>query len=380
MNGHESFRLRYSMQMKADTDCAEIMIYGEICDSFWKWTEDDMSASDFNKLLKEAKDKGASKLHLRINSPGGDVYQAVAMRTMLLDCGMDVTVAVEGMCASAATLLACLPGVPVSMSAGSEYMIHNPRSFARGQAKDLEATAQRLRNSENEFITIYAQKSGQAEDTIRKWMDDETWMTAKTAKERGFVDNVPDEQPIVASVCDRTMEVMRAMYQHVPECVMQTHNDSNATEGKPSVTTENMKANKEEKTMSMSNMTPDQLKAENPALYNEIMQGGAERERERIEEIDALTPAGFEELAEQAKKNGTSALDYHKQIVSAQKQRGERFVAQRQKETAPAATVAGESAEEHTGRNEADEVKDFAKELASMAESMRTNEAVGSMY
>lgn len=379
MNGQESFRLRYSMQMLAGDDCAEIMIYGEICDSLWKWTEDDMSASDFNKLLKEAKDKGASKLYIRINSPGGDVYQAVAMRTMLLGCGMAVTVAIEGMCASAATLLACLPGVPVRMSAGSEYMIHNPRSFARGQAKDLEATAQRLRNSENEFIAIYAQKSGQAEDAIRKWMDDETWMTAKTAKERGFVDEVAEEQPIVASVCGRTMEVMRTMYRNVPECVKQTP-DSNATEEETSMATENTKTNKEEETMSLSNMTPDQLRTENPALYSEIMQGGAERERERIEEIDALTPAGFEELAEKAKKDGTSALDYHKQIVSAQKQRGERFVAQRQQETAAAATVTGESAEEHSSGSEADEMKAYAKEMASMAESMRTNEAVGSMY
>lgn len=204
MPNNERFRLRYDLQMNGADESADVMIYGEICDDWWKWTEADISATDFDKLLKDAKAKGVKSLTLRINSPGGDVTQAIAMRTMLMNSGMDeIKISIEGMCASAATLIACLPGAHVTMTEGGEYMIHNPRSGAYGEAKDLEAGAKRLRNTEADSASIYARKSGQSEEEIRAWMNAETWMTAKEAHERGFVDAVLDAEPIVASVSNR---------------------------------------------------------------------------------------------------------------------------------------------------------------------------------
>lgn len=385
MPNNACFRLRYDMRMSAADESADVMIYGEICDDWWKWTEADISATDFDKLLKEAKSKGVTRLTVRINSPGGDVNQAVAMRTMLLNSGMEeIRISIEGMCASAATLIACLPGAHTSMSEGSEFMIHNPHSGAYGEAKDLEASAKRLRNTENECISIYARKSGQSEDDIRQWMNAETWMTAKEAYERGFIDEVLEGEPIIASVSNRAMATMRRMYAHIPACVQEqatpTISNAKATVAVAEATENTNSHEEEESNMETKDITLEQLCAENPNLHDQIMQAGAAQERERIADIDALTPTGYEEMAEEAKKNGTSAMDYHKQIVKAQKEKGKDFLAARKTETAPAAQVAGGSHEENDGKTAKQELEENAKEMAAFAKSMYPAGADGGMY
>lgn len=386
MPNNACFRLRYDMLMSAADESADVMIYGEICDDWWKWTDADISATDFDKLLKEAKSKGVKRLNVRINSPGGDVNQAVAMRTMLLNSGMEeIRISIEGMCASAATLIACLPGAHTSMSEGSEFMIHNPQSGAYGEAKDLEASAKRLRNTENECISIYARKSGQSEDDIRQWMNAETWMTAKEACERGFIDEVLEgEEPIVASVSNRTMATMRRVYAHIPACVQEqatpTISNAKATVAVAEATENTNSHEEEESNMETKDITLEQLRAENPNLHDQIMQAGAVQERERIADIDALTPNGYEEMAEEAKKNGTSAMDYHKQIVKAQKEKGKDFLAARKTETGPAAQVAGGSHEENDGKTAKQELEENAKEMAAFAKRMYPAGTDGGMY
>lgn len=392
MPRNECFRLRYDMRMNAADESADVMIYGEICDDWWKWTDADISAADFDKLMKDAKAKGVKRLTVRINSPGGDVNQAVAMRTMLLNSGMEeIEISIEGMCASAATLIACLPGAHTTMSEGSEFMIHNPQSGAYGEAKDLEASAKRLRNTESECISIYARKSGQSEDDIRGWMNAETWMTAKEACERGFIDEVLEGEPIVACVSNRTMATMRRMYAHIPDCVKEQNADATAPLAHNSISnakavvaaaqaTENTEHHEEEERMDAKDMTLEQLRKENPTLHDQIMQAGATQERERIADIDALTPTGYEEMAEEAKKNGTSAMDFHKQIVKAQKEKGKDFLAARKTETAPATQVAGGSPKENDGKTAKQELDETAKEMAEFAKRMYPAGADGGMY
>lgn len=394
MPNHERFRLRYDLRMSAEQTHADVLIYGEICEDWWKWTEADISALDFDKLLKDAKAKGVKNLTLRINSPGGDVNQAVAMRTMLMNSGMEeIKISIEGMCASAATLIACLPGAHVTMSEGSEYMIHNPRSGAYGEARTLEANALRLRNTEKETAAIYARKSGQSEEDIRGWMDAETWMTAKVAQERGFVDTVLEEEPIVASVSGRTMAAMRRMYAHIPEGVKE-HAEEAPAEGKTDVSTakptvaagdatENKNLHEEEEnTMEIKDITLEQLRTENPTLHGQIMQAGAQQERERIQEIDDLTPAGddYAEMAATAKQNGTTAMDFHKQIVKHQREKGQKFLSQRQTETAPADKIEGGDPKMNDGKTDKQELDSHAKEMATLAKEMRYGGLDGNMY
>lgn len=387
MANHEQFRLRYDLQMNAADNSADVMIYGEICDDWWKLTEADISATDFDKLLKDARAKGVKNLNVRINSPGGDVNQAIAIRTILMNSGMEeIGISIEGMCASAATLIACLPGARVTMTEGGEYMIHNPKSGAWGEAKDLEAMAKRLRNTEADSASIYARRSGQSEETIRGWMNAETWMTAKEALERGFVDTVLYAEPIVAAVSNRTMAAMRRMYAHIPESIQEHADPSKVSNAEPKVATGEAAENKilskeDEITMDIKDITLDQLRAENPALHSQIMQAGAQQERERIQEIDDLTPAGEEyaEMAATAKQNGMAAMDFHKQIVKHQREKGQKYLEGRKKETAPADKVEGGDPRQNDGRTAKQELDDLAKEMAAIAREMYPD-GINGMY
>ena len=146
----EIFQLRFNApRMLAGTDIAEVMLYGEITEDMpeaWKFSKEDKSAADFDKAIKAVREAGANRLLLRINSPGGIVTEAVAMRSILASAGFEeINIRVEGLCASAATIVATLPGAHVEIAEGSEYMIHNPWTVDWGNADQLERTVAHLR-------------------------------------------------------------------------------------------------------------------------------------------------------------------------------------------------------------------------------------------
>ena len=130
--------------------------------------------------------------------------------------------------------------------------------------------------------------------------------------------------------------------------------------------------------MEIAELTAEQLAAQNPALLAQVQQNAVQAERERLNDIDALTEPGYEEMAAQAKANGTSAMDFHKQIVAAMKQKGSNFLTARQEETAPAQNIAGGAAQS-AGAAEGEERDAYAKEMASYARAY-SGIGDGSMY
>lgn len=402
----EMMMLRHSIQMQAGSDTADIMVYSEICPPGWKWSADDKTAADFDRALKEVREKGARKLCVRINSPGGDVNQAMAMRGMLMHADFEeISVAIEGMCASAATLIGMLPNVHVTMLEGSEYMIHNPMSGCWGQAKDMESCAVRLRNTEKEVCGIYARRCGREEAEIKGWMDAETWFTAAQAEENGFVDEVISAEPIAASavapfagegatspgvtfsyqpgaaggfnksasalcVSGEMMAAMRGMYMHIPESIR----EKEVSNGAPAPT-ENKIGHKEENRVELNQATLENLREENPDLYAAVMKAGADAEQARIQEIDDLSEPGYEEMAEQAKKDGSTPMDFMKKLAAAkrekkaaEKQKGAEMLEQRKQETAPGSAVPGSAAGD--GKTGIDEIEECAKEMAGYGKAM----------
>lgn len=388
MPNRTRFQFSYELRMSAGSEEAEIMIYGNIVSYKWSENDPDVTAKDFDKMLKDAKTQGAKRLTIRINSGGGNVYQAIAMRTMLLSADFDeIKVRIDGLCASAATLIASIPGASVSMGEGGSYMIHPPLTWMYGNAAEFEDCAQRLRKMENDFRAMYAKRCGKTEDQVKEWMDAETWFTAQEALDNGFVDEIITGEEAVACVTMETLDAMRGMYKNVPEMAVMAAlpAESNTSTGEPAVAagepTANTNNNEEDDTMpNINEATMEQLQAENPALHASIMQAGAAAERERIQEIDALTPPGedYAEMAAKAKKDGTSAMDFHKQIVKAQKEKGSNFMQSRQMETAPAAAVAGGASEDTTGTTD-DELKAHAEEMAKLAKEVRA-EVDGNMF
>lgn len=368
-------RLRYDLRMSADNLVAEILIYGEICSGYYKWTDEDLSAKDFNDLLKKAEEKGAKKISIRINSPGGEVTQAVAMRTMLMGCGIEQKEAhIEGLCASAATVPVSIPGLKVTIAEGSEFMIHNPMSMAWGQAKDIEACAERLRKTEKTMAEIYAKRTGKSEEDMRSMMDKESWFTAKEAVEMGFADALIEAEPVVASVNKQMMDAMRGLYMRIPDGVRQ-ENEGN-TDVQVANTPDAINENKEEeKTM---DITKEMLEKDNPSLMEQLMADGAKAERERIANIDALTPPGYEQMAADAKANGTSAIDYHKAIVKAQKEKGNDFLKNREKEMNASKSIPASEPGSLDGDEKA--MNDFVAECKNIVKNMSPMNNEGMMY
>nr|DAW25063.1 MAG TPA: Putative ATP dependent Clp protease [Caudoviricetes sp.] len=389
MPNRDFFRLRFSEpRMSTDGSEAEIMLYGEIINDMpedWKYSKEDKSAADFDKAIKSVRDGGARKLLLRINSPGGILREAIAMRGILCAAGFEsITIRVEGLCASAATVIASMPGANVQIMPGSSYMIHNPWTVAWGEAADFEHTAQRLRNDEATIRGFYAKKSGNTDEQIRAWMDGEKWFTAEEAVQNGFCNELlpePDEGEDIVAACvtSRVMNAMKGLYRNVPSAITAEPVSSAKTVVAAVSAPEHTSNNEEDDEMDIKDVTIEQLRSENPALYNSIMQAGGEQERARMQEIDDLTPVGYEQMAAEAKQNGTSAMDFHKQIVKAQREKGQQFLAQRKVETEPANSVKGGSAEDATGKNPEQEIGNYAKEMAEYAKAARTG-VDGGMY
>lgn len=395
--GRDFFRLSFRAEMSAtDKEMGEVMLYGQIVQDNGKWYKevfpDDKTASDFDMAIKELKSKGAKKLSVRINSPGGIVTEAVAMRGILTGAGFEqINIRIEGLCASAATIVASIPDAHVVITPGSEYMIHNPWIRAFGNANKFEKTVEHLRQLEKTSRAFYVQKSGQVEDQIKRWMDDEKWFSAEDAVKYGFADELANEgggeaMPAAACVTSQEMAAMCSIYRNVPKNIaVQPENptapvhtggaETNPVSSEAPVvgaSTEIKKPKEEHPSMEIKDINLDQLQMQNPALLEQIRQSAVTAERNRQAEIDDLTMPGYEEMAAKAKADGTSAMDFHKQMVTAMKQKGGIFLQQRKNETAPAEAVAG-GAPQDTGRTPQQEIEDTARDIAAYAKIYADN-------
>lgn len=131
----------------------------------------------------------ASTIHLRINSPGGDVFAARCIEQAIVESGKTVIAHIDGLCASAATYIA-LACSKVLMGEGSMFMIHNAWTMAWGDKNDLTKTATLLNKIDSTLANSYAKKSGKETSEIAALMDAETWFSAQEAVDFGFVDEV----------------------------------------------------------------------------------------------------------------------------------------------------------------------------------------------
>ncbi len=138
---------------------------------------------------------------LWVNSPGGNVFAAAEIYTMLRDYPGNVTVRIASIAASAASVVA-MAGNLVQMSPTALIMIHDPSTIAMGNAKDMEKAITTLNEVKESIINAYAFKTGLTRNRISKLMSDETWLNAKKAVELGFADEIlfennpkPEDEP-----------------------------------------------------------------------------------------------------------------------------------------------------------------------------------------
>ena len=149
------------------------------------WFEDDITPQMFRDELNG----GKGNITVWINSPGGDCFAAAQIYNMLRDYKGKVTVKIDSLAASAASVIA-MAGDDVQISPTGMLMIHNPSTVAMGDHADLEKAIDMLNEVKNSIINAYEEKTGLSRNKLSKLMEDETWMDAKKAVELGFADSI----------------------------------------------------------------------------------------------------------------------------------------------------------------------------------------------
>lgn len=377
---NKHFSLRYKFAALGERK-GEVSIYSVI--DTWKWGPDDpaVTSTDFEKQLKALGE--IDDLTIRINSFGGVVSEAIAIRTQLMKHPARKTIDIEGECASAATLIACLPGAKVRMGKGSEYMIHQARMGARGTQDNLLSAYNSLKMIDREMADIYAERTGKTADECYELMKAETWYGVSDAISNGFVDEEisaeGEEEAVACAVDAETMECLRACYAHVPDrkiiqAAPADPGHEGISNGNEAVAAECPPENKNVGGLNMSELskaTAEELARENPTLAQSIAEQARNAERERINRIGRITPAGAEyaQMEQEAIAEGTSVEDFLAAILEKQEAKRTGYAAARQQETQDAARVTGGTSEDNdkNAQNDADLA---AKEVAEMAKLM----------
>lgn len=149
------------------------------------WFDDDVTP----ELFREELNAGTGNITVWINSPGGDCVAAAQIYNMLMDYKGDVTVKIDGIAASAASVIA-MAGTKVMMSPVSMMMIHNPATIAIGDKTEMQKAIEMLASVKDSIMNAYEIKTGMNRTKLSHMMDAETWMDAHKAVELGFADMI----------------------------------------------------------------------------------------------------------------------------------------------------------------------------------------------
>lgn len=166
------------------------------------WFDDDITP----QLFKEELMSGDGNITVWINSPGGDCVAAAQIYNMLMEYKGDVTVKIDGIAASAASVIA-MAGTKVLMSPVSMMMIHNPMTIAMGDKAEMEKAIDMLAEVKESIINAYEIKTGESRTKLSHLMDAETWMNAGKAVELHFADGILERSDVPADMAQPRAEM-----------------------------------------------------------------------------------------------------------------------------------------------------------------------------
>lgn len=192
-------------QLRNEGSTAELLLYGSIGED---WFGDGISAK---QVLKDIAEVAGKPLDVRINSGGGDAFEGVAVFNALDRREGGTTVYVDALAASAASVIA-MAGDSIYMAPGSQMMVHNPWTFAYGEASELRRLAEVLDGVRDSLVDIYQLRTARPKDDIQALMDAETWMTADQAVSEGFATEIDEDAPRIAAAA-----IPKGRYRNAPE-------------------------------------------------------------------------------------------------------------------------------------------------------------------
>ena len=161
-----------------------LTLSGNVQKKYWR-DDDVINAKDIRESLESVTDD----IVIKLNSPGGDVFEGIEIYNYLKDHPSNITVEVTGIAASAATFITAGAN-EVIMNVGTSIMIHEASTFTWGNKSDIQKTLNALETIDESILSIYSEKTGQSNDQLEEWMNEEKWFTADEAVEFGFADSV----------------------------------------------------------------------------------------------------------------------------------------------------------------------------------------------
>lgn len=269
----------WNIMKNEQENSADMILYGTIGSDEW-W--DDICDKTFKEDIANLGE--VENINLHINSPGGSVFAAVAIANTLKNHKAKVTAYIDGLAASAATIITSACDV-VKMPKNALFMIHNPLTWAYGNKQELEKTGILLDKVKDSILETYLAKAkDKTKEELSALMDEEKWFNAEEAKEYGFIDEIVGEM-------ERPQNVNNLLI--VNSLAFDISKFKNFPNSRPAVSPKNIK----------DEMTVEKFKNSYPEIYQEILNQGIISERKRIQEIEDLDVAGYDEIINTAKFN-----------------------------------------------------------------------------
>lgn len=218
-----------------------LTLSGTIRQRYW---DDDKSIDA--ELVSDSLDGVTDDIVIYLNSTGGDVFQGIEIYNYLKNHSSHITVEVTGTAASAATFIVAGADEAI-MNTGTSFMIHEASSFAWGNKADLKKTLNALETIDESIISIYTEKTGQSNEQLTDWMEEEKWFTAEEAVEYGFANSVKENKKDATNQID----IVAMINQSVAQAMEQY--SAKATSKKDSVEKPNDIKNEKPKQKSLLN-------------------------------------------------------------------------------------------------------------------------------
>jgi ATP-dependent Clp protease protease subunit len=364
-------------QLADGTKMLDISLFGEIDPGVFA---DGVASKQIADQLSAHAD--AKEITVRINSVGGDLFGGMAIYNLLRGHGANVTTIVDGIAASAASIVA-MAGRTV-MNRGSMMMVHNPMTGVFGAAEDLRQSAEVLDKARDGLVAVYQAKTGMKPAALKKMLDAETWLTADEAKKQGFADEVADKPArakamaggvIVNSIAFKREVLPAALQamalpvdQHADQPVPDEHEPKEpGHEPEPDPQPEADKAQPDPLPPVAQDepLTREKLDQIAPDLVKALLAEGRAEERFRLQAIDELGLEGCADLVIAAKYGDkpSDARDLAMAAVKARKSAGLDLLEARRIESKDAAGVRQSPPVKNTEAAEMQAAKNIAEHM-----------------
>lgn len=299
----------------------ELVLYGFVGDD---WMDEGFTAKGVVRALAEAE----GDIVVRVNSGGGYAFDGAAIHAALSAYPGKVTVRVEGIAASAASLIA-MAGDEIVMAAGAMMMIHDPRNVSIGTADDHRREADALEKLADNYAALYAERSGLQKDSVRALMQSETWMTGEDAVSSGFADRVDDGASAAVSAFDYRV------YARAPEHLRMQAEDKGWAFGRPASraaapTTQEAKMATDNEAAAPKESAKEQPKAQAPAAPIEMKEAPQMRTETKPDPVaenraaivdrfgDRMTARQVEDIASSARDTADALMKAADIVIDAQ--------------------------------------------------------------